>query len=208
MCFILRFVYVIIKSKSMNKILCVLFVFVVAIITRSYAQSDQNSLKDKLLIVLDVQDYSTQKLSEDASEQFINTVNGIIEKVNPENVIYVKAIHRRLNLTLTKIYVDTLPNLDLDKRLKIVNENIFNKTKGNAFNSEALVNFVKDKEKKDIVVIGLMAEHCAKETLLGGDKLGYNMYFIPEALLGESDKSKLKTFNKLKKKGIKELSLN
>ena len=52
-----------------------------------------------------------------------------------------------------------------------------------------------------------MAEHCGMETLLGGDKLCYNMYFVPDAMLGESEKSKIKKFNKLKKKGIKELSL-
>lgn len=191
----------------MNTILCVLLVFVSALLTKSYAQSNLNPLEDKMLIVLDVQEYSTKKMTEDQSEQFINTLNSAIEKANPEDVIYVKAIHRRLNLTLTKIYVDTLPHLDLDKRLIIVNENIFNKTKGNAFSSDSLVHFVKGKGIKDIVVIGLMAEHCAKETLLGGDKLGYNMYFIPEAMVGETDKSKLKTFNKLKEKGIKELSM-
>lgn len=192
----------------MNKILCIVLVLVIAMLTKSFAQPNENSLDDKLLIVLDVQEYATKySLPDSTSEQFINKVNNAIEKANPENVIYVKAIHRRLNLTLTKIYIDTLPHIELDQRLKIVNQNIFNKTKGNAFTSDQLASFVKGKGINDIVVIGLMAEHCGMETILGGDKLGYNMYFVPEAMLGESEKSKIKTFNKLKKKGIKELSL-
>ncbi len=192
----------------MNKILCIALVLIVTMLTRSFAQPDENPLDNKLLLVLDVQEYTTKYLLPDStSELFINKVNNIIEKANPENVIYIKAIHRTLNLSLSKIYIDTLPHMDLDERLIIVNQRIFCKTKANAFSSDQLSDFVKKSGIKEIVVVGLMAEHCGIKTLLGGKELGYKMYYISEALLGESEASKTEIVNKLTKKGIRELSL-
>lgn len=52
-----------------------------------------------------------------------------------------------------------------------------------------------------------MAEECASKTLYGGKELGYDMYFIPEAIVGKSQKSKNKAMKKLKKNGIKVLHL-
>jgi nicotinamidase-related amidase len=183
-------------------------VLIFTMLTKSFAQAAENPLDNKLLVVLDVQEYTTKYLLPDSTaEHFINKVNNIIEKANPENVIYIKAIHRTLNLSLSKIYIDTLPHMDLYERLIIVNQRIFCKTKANAFSSDQLSDFVKKTGIKEIVVIGLMAEHCGIKTLLGGKDLGYKMYYVSEALLGESEVSKSKILNKLRKKGISELSL-
>lgn len=62
-------------------------------------------------------------------------------------------------------------------------------------------------KKKEEWKIRLMAKECASKTLYGGKELGYDMYFIPEAIVGKSQKSKNKAVKKLKKNGIKVIHL-
>jgi nicotinamidase-related amidase len=96
----------------------------------------------------------------------------------------------------------------LDKRLNLVNDNILTKEEPNTFTLKALNDFLKQKNAREIIIIGLLAEQCVYESLIAGKKLGYYMYIIPEAIVGKSQKSKEKVIKKLLKKGIKILDIN
>jgi len=96
---------------------------------------------------------------------------------------------------------------DLDDQLKVVNENIFIDENGNAFSSDNLNAFLKEKELNKIVIIGRAAEECIKNTTLKGIKKGFEMYIIPDAIIGSTEGGKRKALNKLKKKGAKEIIL-
>lgn len=169
-------------------------------------------IEDKFLIVLDIQEYYTKnKLSEGSYQKLIDSINYVISNTNSNNVIYIKSIHKLLNLSFSYpfIYVthDTSA-MCLDKRMNLVNDNILTKEHPNAFTLKALNDFLEQKNAKEIIIIGLLAEQCIYESLIAGKKLGYNMYVLPETIVGKSQKSKEKVINKLINKGIKLLDIN
>jgi nicotinamidase-related amidase len=170
------------------------------------AQPENNSLADKLLIVVHMQEYNDKGITKESSAEEMARINKIIKTVNPDHVVYTKAMHKILNLTLTKIYVDKQIK-ELDNRLDVINENVFVDHSGDIFSSTELITFLEEKNFNQIVIVGRVAEECIKTSVKSGLKAGYEMYLIPEAIVGKSDKSKAKVLRKLKKKGARELVL-
>jgi nicotinamidase-related amidase len=167
-----------------------------------------SQLNDKYLIVLDMQEFPvTKDFKEPVTLGQINPINHIIENSDPGKVIYVKAAAMALSVSLKGISVDTVSIPVFDKRLKVVNNTVFIKTKGNAFTSEGLTGFLRKHEVQKIVVVGMMAEECLYKTLLGGKKLGYEMFTIPEAVIGKTPEGKEKVIKELAGKGIKILAM-
>ena len=186
------------KTKIFFILLAICHVFNSIALTQNIEQ-----IKDKYLIVLDIQQHFTKNvIQETEAEMLIKTINSIINDANPQKVIYVKSILTTLNISLKGFDVDTLPKLDFDNRLNIVNDQIVVKNKANAFKFEKLTNLLEKDNDKEVIVVGLMAEHCVYKTLLGGKKSGYEMFVIPEALAQKSTESKDKIVNKMKKQNI------
>ncbi|PLX12691.1 MAG: hypothetical protein C0597_12745 [Marinilabiliales bacterium] len=174
---------------------------------KSLAQAENNTLDNKIVIVVHMQEIdSNGKLSEESSDKEIKMINQIIEHVNPENVAYSKAIHKILNITLKKIYTDEIIK-DLDNRINVVNENVFVDHGGDVFNSDELNKYLKERDISQIVLVGRVASECLTTSALTGEKLGYDIFIIPDAIIGKSEKSKTKAINKLKAKGVEEISV-
>ena len=186
----------------------IVFLFLLFSIKSINAQSENNPLSDKIVIVVHVQEqFAKDELSKESTADAVKKINQVIEEAEPENVIYAKSVHKVLNITLKKIYVDKI-DIALDNRLRIVNQNVFIDEGGDVFKSDELYEFVKGKNINQIVVVGRVAEGCITKSILGGKKLGYEMFIIPDAIIGKSKESKTKALNKLKEKGAKELSIN
>ncbi len=191
----------------------ILFLLILFCLTSFSCFSQKKALvEDKFLIVLDIQEYYTNnKLSGESAQKLIDSINYVISNTSSNNVIYIKSIHKLLNLSLSWPFVyvthDTSA-MRLDKRLNLVNDNILTKEEPNTFTLNALNEFLKQKNAKEIIIIGLLAEECVYESLIAGKKLGYDMYIIPEATVGKSQKSKEKVIKKLLKRGIKILYIN
>jgi len=164
--------------------------------------------QEKFLMVLDIQEqFIKSKSYESSATTMINNVNDLISKFSQDKIIYIKSTGKILVVSSKGFSTDTMPTPDFDPKLNIVNDNIFLKVStGNAFNSESLIDFLKIKAVKDIVIVGLLAEKCIYQTALGGKASGYNIYVVPEAITGKSVKSKSKVIAKLQKKGIKIIS--
>lgn len=179
---------------------------------QSYAQ--ENVLDNKFLIVLDVQNRDTKWLESDPSFQaFMESINTSIRLTKTKNVIYTMGTHIQLNLSfsLPNIYLSIDSKaMCLDEKMDKVNQNIFLKEEnmGNAFNVERLNDFLKKNNAKEIILIGLMAEECVYQSCIGGLEQAYDMYIIPEAIIGQSAESKDKVIKELTEKGIKILHLN
>jgi nicotinamidase-related amidase len=160
--------------------------------------------QERYLIVLDIQKfYKKNKQLESSVQEMIINVNSIISHFNPDKVIYIKATGQAISFTSKGFSVVTLPAPDFDSTLRIVSNNIFNKIEGDAFTSAELINFLKSKNIKEIVLVGLMAEKCIFDTALGGNIRGYDIKVVPEGIVGMTPKKKEKAINKLKSKGIK-----
>lgn len=163
---------------------------------------------DKFLIVLDVQEGYTKNLDQANVPIFINSVNTVIKNTNPDKVIYVNSLHKALEISFKGFKVDTLVKAIPDSNLIIVNESLYIKDQGDAFSLDSLCEFLKINNATDIIVCGLLAEKCVSSTLLEGQKLGYNMYVIPDAIIGKSEEKKNKVIDKLSKKGIIKVELS
>ncbi len=172
----------------------------------------QTIREEKFLIVLDVQEYYTnRKMSEMDVQNFIDSINFVINKMRSPNVLYIKSIHKLLNLSFSSPFVyvthDT-SSMRFDKRLHIINDNIFSKDDPNTFNLFEINDFLKKNNAKEIIIVGLLAEQCVYKSFIGGKKLGYEMFVIKEAILGKSEKSKEKAIEKMKKEGVKIIEMN
>ena len=165
--------------------------------------------QEKYLVVLDIQElFIKNKPYEENAKTMIANANNLIRRFDKDRVIYIKSTGKTLVISSKGFSTDTMPTPGFDSRLTIVNNHIFTKVKtGDAFDCAEFVNFLDGKTNKDIVLVGLLAEECITRTALGGKKRGYNMYLVPEAVTGKSEKSKEKSIGKLKKEGIKFLPL-
>lgn len=187
------------------------YVLIICIICLNFnfcISQNSKAYYDKYVIVLDIQPqfYHNKQLDSSATE-LIRNVNSLIDMFSPQKVIYIKAAGKILSISFKGFLVDTLVT-DLDSNLKIVSNNIFTKLSGDAFTSAGLNILLESNNAKEIILVGLLAESCIYQTALGGKDKGYNMYIIPEAIIGKTPKKKEKAIKKMLEKGIKLLPLN
>lgn len=182
------------------------FLFAFSIV--SFGQLKEQ-LKDKYLIVLDIQDcFFDNKFPTETKTDLINQVNSIIDQADPNKVIYIQSLIRVLSISGKGIKVDTATYINFSPELRMVNQTIFTKTKPNSFTNPELEAFLKSKNANDLVVVGLLAEHCVSATALGGLDFNHKMYIIPDAILGKKNSSKAKAVEKMRKKGVQELAVD
>ncbi len=163
---------------------------------------------EKYVIVLDVQQYYTDNcMPKKDADEMVKSINSLIGKTNPEKVIYVKSLYGAVALSISfkGFKIDTIPANEFDKNLVLINNTIFNKTDGNAFLANGLLEYLKQKGVKDIIVTGLLAERCVTKTTQGGISSGFNIYLLSDAIGGKSNRSKAKAIKKLVKMGAKQL---
>jgi nicotinamidase-related amidase len=187
--------------KGFSKIIltAVLLVFYSGVFSQ-----EKNYENEKFVVVLDVQQYWTDKvLSKEASTEMLGSINALIKKSDPGKVIYITSVHKVLSISFKGIKVDSTLNNEFDRNLKIINNNIFVKAAGDAFTAKQFTDFLKQNNAKEIIITGLLAEKCVTSTTLGGLSRGYDIYLIPEAIGGKSPKSKRKVIEKLGKEGAK-----
>ena len=187
------------------------YVLIIGFICLNYTIClSQNSKQyhDVFVIVLDIQQQSnTNKQLDSSAIELTQTVNSLINNFVPENVIYIKNTKKLLSLSFKGILVDTIPVRDLDSNLIIVSNNIFTKYSGDAFTSSELNNFLESNNAKKIIIVGRIAEECLYQTAIGGKDKGYDIYIIPEAIIGKTEKKKEKAIKKMTKKEIKFLAI-
>ena len=169
-------------------------------------EAQQKSMEGKYLVVLDIQQLFCQnRLDSLTADTLIRNINQLIQQTDPDKVVYVKSIIRVLTVGKGGFHADTVGNLEFDERLTICNDQIFCKTHSNAFEEEDLKAFFTNSGTTDIVVVGLLAEHCVKNTLIGGQKEGYHMYTIEKMVAGKNYDSLHKQIVRLSRKGIETL---
>jgi len=159
--------------------------------------------QDAYIIVLDIQQQSySNEQQESSAMELTQKVNSLIDNFDPDKVIYIKNTKKLLSLSLKGILVDTIPVRDLDSNLKIVSKNIFTKYSGDAFTSAELNTFLESNKAGNIILVGRLAEECLYQTALGGKNKGYDIYIIPEAIMGKTKEKKEKAIKRMIKKKI------
>ena len=78
---------------------------------------------------------------------------------------------------------------------------------GDAFTSAELISFLEKNSASNIVLVGRLAEECLYQTALGGLQKGYNIFIVPEAIIGKTPRRKDKAIKKMVDKEIRLLPI-
>ena len=133
-------------------------------------------MKNKALVVIDIQNDITKNYKE-----IIENINKAVDwaAANDIHVVYIK--HNNLSAGTRTFKPDT-HGAKLAPDLKIVSENIFLKTKGNALTSEGFAAFVCKNDIGEFYIAGADAIACVKSTCYNLAKGGYIVQVLSDCI--------------------------
>ena len=141
-------------------------------------------MTNKALVVIDIQNDITKNYKE-----IIGNINAAIDWAvdNYIHVVYIK--HNNLSAGTRTFKPDTR-GAELVPDIKIVSENIFVKSKGNALTSEAFAAFINENGIKEFYIAGADAVACVKSTCYNMAKNGYVVHVLTDCITSY-DKKKI-----------------
>lgn len=147
------------------------------------------------LLVIDIQEATSgmSSLTEIYTKQaplLIKNVNVLIDSAQKNNipVIYIKneTTNWLINLLDNSMEKGSV-GAELDKRLRILTQNIVSKTRMDAFSNPMLDSLLLSLEVDILFVTGLDAAYCVNHTMQAAHNRGYNLVVIKDALISEND---------------------
>ena len=141
-------------------------------------------MTDKALVVIDIQNDITKNYKE-----VISNINAAIDWAADNNIHIVYIKHNNLSAGTRTFKPDTR-GAELVSDMKIVSENIFVKSKGNALTSEAFAAFINEKGIKEFYIAGADAVACVKSTCYNMAKSGYIVHVLSNCITSY-DKKKI-----------------
>lgn len=141
-------------------------------------------MSKKALVVIDIQNDITKNYKE-----IINNVNTAIDWAlnNDMHIVYIK----HYNLTLgTRTFKPNTRGAELVPEMKIVTDNIFEKSKGNALTSEEFASFINKNNINEFYIAGADACACVKSTCYNMAKNGYIVHVLSDCITSY-DKKKI-----------------
>ncbi len=139
---------------------------------------------NKALVVIDIQNDITKNYKE-----IIGNINTAIDWAVENNIPVVYIKHNNLSAGTRTFKPDTR-GAELVSEMKIVSDNIFVKSKGNALTSEAFADFIKKREIGEFYVAGADAAACVKSTCYNMAKNGYIVHVLSDCITSY-DKKKI-----------------
>lgn len=139
---------------------------------------------DKALVVIDIQNDITKNYKE-----IIGNINAAIDWAVDNSILVVYIKHNNLSPGTRTFKPDTI-GAELVPDMKIVSENIFVKSKGNALTSEAFAAFISENGIKEFYVAGADAVACVKSTCYNMAKNGYTVHVLTDCITSY-DKKKI-----------------
>lgn len=127
-------------------------------------------------IVIDIQNDITKNYKE-----IIANINSAIDWAVGKgiHVVYIK--HNNLSAG-TRTFKPGTQGAELVPDMKIVSDNIFTKSKGNALTSEEFAAFIKENEISDFYITGADAIACVKSTCFNMRKENYNVSVLSDCI--------------------------
>jgi len=138
----------------------------------------------KALVIIDIQNDITKN-----HKEIIDNINKSVEWAvhNGIHVVYIR--HENLS-DGTRTFKPNTRGAELVSDLKVVSENIFTKSKGNALTSEEFAGFVKDKGISEFFLVGADAAACVKSTCYNLLKVNHKVTVISDCITSY-DKKKI-----------------
>jgi nicotinamidase/pyrazinamidase len=161
----------------------------------------QKGMSHKAIMVVDIQEDYTGPCAKEPfpykdSEHLITLVNTIVEKAAAQDVevVYItQEFQGIIGKTASKLLfhgtaIQGQAGTQLDTRLKIVSNAHFPKPKPNAFSNPKLATFLKDRQIKELYLVGLDAAFCLDQTAKGAVRLGYTVNVIHDGVVTNFEK--------------------
>lgn len=141
-------------------------------------------MTNKALVVIDIQNDITKNYRE-----IMDSVNKAIDWADSQNmhIVYIK--HHNLSAG-TRTFKPGTHGAELVPDMKIVSDNIFIKSKGNALTSEDFAAFISENQIAEFYIAGADAIACVKSTCYNMTKEGYTVHVLSDCITSY-DKKKI-----------------
>ena len=158
-------------------------------------------MKNKALVVIDLQNDITKNY-----KTIIGQVNAAIDwaTANEMHIIYIK--HYNLS-EKTRTFKPDTKGSELVPELKVVSENVFEKSKASALTSEEFTDFIKKYDIEEFYITGADATGCVKSTSYNLAKVGYKVHVISDCVTSYDLKKLDAMFTYYADKGCEVLTL-
>lgn len=133
-------------------------------------------MQKKALLVIDIQNDITKNYKE-----IIDNVNQTIDWAVENNIHVVYIRHENLSAG-TRTFKPNTRGFELVSDLKMVSENIFTKSKGNALTSAEFADFIGKNEINEFYLTGADAVACVKSTCYNLCKSDYKVTVISDCI--------------------------
>lgn len=141
-------------------------------------------MKNSALVVIDLQNDITKHYKE-----IIEKVNEAIEWAAQKEMWVVYIQHNNLSAG-TRTFKPGTRGAELVAEMKVVSDNIFTKSKGNALTSEDFNAFIQEHSITEFYIAGADAAACIKSTCYNMTKSGYTAHVLSDCITSY-DKKKL-----------------
>jgi len=141
-------------------------------------------MQKKALVIIDIQNDITKNYKE-----IIENINRAIDWAVEHEILVIYIKHNNLS-DGTRTFKPDTHGAKLVPEMKIVSENIFTKSKGNALTCEAFADFVAKNEISDFYIAGADATACVKSTCFNMRKSGYGVTVLSDCITSY-DKQKI-----------------
>ena len=158
-------------------------------------------MKNTALVVIDLQNDITKNY-----KKIIGQVNEAIDwaMANEMHIIYIK--HCNLS-EKTRTFKPDTKGAELVPELKVVTDDIFEKSKASALTSESFAGFIEKHDIEEFYITGADATGCVKSTSYNLAKAGYKVHVISDCVTSYDLKKMGEMLKYYADKGCEVLSL-
>jgi nicotinamidase-related amidase len=142
----------------------------------------------KALIVLDIQEgYSGKEIRQPATASpatgMIATVNRLIDMASESDmeVAYIRQVFDS-NLIVRLHGGKRAGKVMIDRRIKVINKNDFEKNRTDAFSNRQFEQLLIDRQVDELYLVGVDAAFCVYYTALGALNRGYRVVVVTDAV--------------------------
>lgn len=158
-------------------------------------------MQKSALVVIDIQNDITKNYKE-----IIAGINTMIYWAVQNDIPVAYIRHENLSAG-TRTFKHGTHGAELAPDLKIVSENIFTKSKGNALSSEAFASFIAGNERSDFYIAGADAVACVKSTCFNLRKAGYGVTVLADCITSYDKRKIPEMLEYYESKGCKVMNL-
>ena len=141
-------------------------------------------MQKKALVIIDIQNDITKQYKE-----ILSSINQAIDWAVEHEIHVVYIRHCNLSAGTRTFKPDTM-GAELVPDMKIVSDNIFIKSKGNALTSEAFADFISKHDIGEFIIAGADATACVKSTCFNMRKANYTVSVLSDCVTSY-DKTKI-----------------